>query len=142
MEKSLREFWKKPKDMDIISTQKFILLSPKKIRPVVNLVKNMNVNNAIEKLPFVNKKGADYLLKVVKTAVSDAKNRGISEDKLFFKEIQITEGPRLKRGNPVSRGQWHPIKKRMSHIKVILGVKELKEEKKDQIKKQKKEKKK
>jgi len=122
--------------MDIVSTQKFIRLAPKKIRPVVNLVKKMKVQEAIEKLPFVNKKGADYLLKVIKTANANAKNRGISEDILFIKEIQITEGPRLKRGIPVSRGQWHPIIKRMSHIRVVLGVREAKKEEKIQVKKE------
>ena len=122
--------------MDIISTQKFIRLAPKKIRPVAYLVRKMKVQEAIEKLPFVNKKGADYLLKVIKTASANAKNRGISEDLLFIKEIQITEGPRLKRGIPVSRGQWHPIIKRMSHIRVTLGVREVKkEEKKSVVKK-------
>jgi len=122
--------------MDIVSTQKFIRLAPKKIRPVVNLVKKMKVQEAIEKLPFVNKKGADYLLKAIKTANANAKNRGISEDILFIKEIQITEGPRLKRGIPVSRGQWHPIIKRMSHIRVVLGVREAKKEEKIQVKKE------
>jgi len=122
--------------MDIISTQKFIRLAPKKIRPVAYLVRKMSVQESIEKLPFVNKKGADYLLKVIKTASSNAKNRGISEDLLFFKEIQITEGPRLKRGIPVSRGQWHPIIKRMSHIRVTLGVKEVIKEDKNKNKKE------
>ena len=122
--------------MDIISTQKFIRLSPKKIRPVVSLVKKMKLQEVIQKLPFVNKKGAQYLLKVVKSARANAKNRGISEDLLFIKEIQVSEGPRLKRGIPVSKGQWHPIIKRMSHIKVILGVKEVKKENEEQTKKE------
>ncbi|MBU0998466.1 50S ribosomal protein L22 [Patescibacteria group bacterium] len=122
--------------MDIISTQKFIRLAPKKIRPVVSLVKKMKLQEVIEKLPFVNKKGAEYLLKVVKSACANAKNRGISEDLLFIKEIQVSEGPRLKRGIPVSKGQWHPIIKRMSHIRVILGVKEVKKENKKQTKKE------
>ena len=122
--------------MDIISTQKFIRLAPKKIRPVVSLVKKMKLQEIIEKLPLVNKKGAQYLLKVVKSARANAKNRGISEDLLFIKEIQVSEGPRLKRGIPVSKGQWHPIIKRMSHIKVILGVKEVKKENEEQTKKE------
>lgn len=116
--------------MEIISTQKYILMAPKKIRPVANLVKKMKPSVAIERLPFVSKKGGELLLKVIKSAMANAKNQGISEDSLYFSEIQITEGPRLKRGIPVSRGQWHPIKKRMSHIKVILGVKEVKKEEK------------
>jgi large subunit ribosomal protein L22 len=121
--------------MEIISTQKYVRLAPKKIRPVVNLIKRMKVQEAIEKLPFVNKNGSEYLLKVIKAASANAKNRGISEETLFIKEIQITEGPRLKRGIPVSRGQWHPILKRMSHIRVTLGVREEKKIEKKEVKK-------
>ena len=43
-----------------------------------------------------------------------------NEKDLVFKEIQINEGPRLKRGKPVARGLWHSRKKRMSHIRIIL----------------------
>jgi len=128
--------------MEIISTQKYILLSPKKVRPIVNLIKKMKPVEAIEKLPFINKRGSEFLLKVIKTAVANAKNNGISEENLFFKEIQITEGPRLKRGIAVSRGQWHPIVKRMCHIRVSLGVKEVKKslkQEKGQIKEAKRE---
>src|SRR3990170_5358140 len=50
----------------------------------------------------------------------NAKVKNISADLLKFKEIQINEGPRLKRGRPVSRGRWHPHKRRMSHIRVVL----------------------
>lgn len=116
--------------MDIISTQKYILISPKKLRLVANLVRHMSPQEAVEKLPFVNKRGAEFLIKVIKTALADAKNKGISEENLFFKEIQILEGPRLKRGRPVSRGTWHPIIKKMCHIRVVLGAKEEKMEEK------------
>jgi large subunit ribosomal protein L22 len=79
--------------------------------------------------------------KVIKAALASARERGLSEDSLKFKEIQIGEGPRLKRGRPVSRGQWHPYKKRMSHIKVILTTirSEVKTEKKEGNKEVKKE---
>ncbi|MBI3397462.1 50S ribosomal protein L22 [Candidatus Woesebacteria bacterium] len=106
--------------MDIISTQKFILLSPRKIRPVVAMIKKMTPQRAVEVLPYVSNKSADPLIKTIKTAIANARVRGFSESDLTFKEIQIGEGPRLKRGNPVSRGQWHPIKKRMAHIRVVL----------------------
>lgn len=112
--------------MEIIAVQKYLLLSPKKIRPIARLAKKLNPSEAVEKLPFVYKKGAGVLVKVIKSALANAKNKGISEDALFIKEIQINEGPRLKRGKPVSKGSWHPIKKRMSHIRVILGVKNAK----------------
>ena len=108
--------------MEIVATQKYLLLSPRKIRPVVEVVKKMRPVEAIAKLPFVGKKAAEPLIKVIKQALANARSKGLSEGDLFFKEIQVGEGPRLKRGNPVSRGQWHPIKKRMSHIRVVLEV--------------------
>ena len=125
--------------MDIKAEQKFLLLSPKKIRPVVAMIKKMEPTEAVLRLPFVGKKAAEPLAKVIKQALANAKNKSISEENLIFKEIQIGEGPRLKRGIPVSRGRWHPILKRMSHIRVILTTKEepKKEikEKKDKAKK-------
>jgi large subunit ribosomal protein L22 len=108
--------------MEIIASQKYLLLSPRKIRPVVELIKKMRPVEAIEKLPFVDKKASEPLAKVIKQALANARVKGLSENDLYFKEIQIGEGPRLKRGRAVSRGQWHPIKKRMSHIRIVLEV--------------------
>lgn len=102
------------------STQKFLLESPRKLRLVVEIIKKMKPVEAVEKLPFVGKKAAGDLAKVIKSAIANAKNQGVSDTDLVFKEIQIGEGPRLKRGRPVSRGMWHPVKKRMAHIRVVL----------------------
>lgn len=109
--------------MEIKSEQKYLIISPRKVRPVVDVIKKLSPLEAISKLPFVKKDASEYLLKVIKSAVANATSRGIDSSRLIFKEIQIGEGPRLRRGNPVSRGRWHPIKKRMSHIKVILATK-------------------
>jgi large subunit ribosomal protein L22 len=102
------------------ATQKYLLMSPRKIRLVVELVKKMKPVEAVEKLPFVQKRAAGELGKVIKSAVASAKAQGVSETDLIFKEIQIGEGPRLKRGRAASRGMWHPFKKRMAHIRVVL----------------------
>lgn len=107
--------------MEIVSTQKFLRMSPRKIRLVANMVKKLTPENAIEALMFIHKRAALSLTKVIKSALSTANLKGKSN--LVFKEIQVGEGPRLKRGNPVSRGRWHPIKKRMSHIRVVLTEK-------------------
>ena len=118
--------------MEIKSEQKYLIISPRKIRPVVDVIRKLSVQKAMDSLPFIKKRGSDLLLKVIKSAVANATQKGVSITDLKFKEIQIGEGPRLKRGQPVSRGRWHPIKKRMSHIKVILETvkKEQIEEKK------------
>lgn len=102
------------------AVQKYLIGSPRKLRAVVALIKKMKPAEAIEKLPFASKRAAGDLSKVIKSALANAKNQGVSEADLVFKEIQISEGPRLKRGRAASKGSWHPFKKRMSHIRVIL----------------------
>ena len=106
--------------MDFIAKQNYLLTSPRKIRPVVTLIKKMLPMVALEKLPYVGRRSAEPLAKVIKSAIANAKNKGVAEKDLIFKSIQVNEGPRLKRGQPVSRGQWHRIIKRMSHIRVVL----------------------
>lgn len=109
--------------MEFKSEQKYLILSPRKIRPVVDVIKKMTPIKALEKLPFIKRKASEFIFKVIKSALANASQKGVSAENLIFKEIQIGEGPRLKRGQPVSRGRWHPIKKRMAHIKVILESK-------------------
>jgi large subunit ribosomal protein L22 len=111
------------------STQKYVRITPRKLRLVADAVKKLTPQEAKETLPLLGKKAAGPLLKVINSAVSNAKERGADPSTLRFKEIQINEGPRMKRGRAVSRGRWHPIIKRTSHIKVIV---ETKEEKKAQ----------
>lgn len=106
--------------MLITQTQKFIRMSPTKIRPVARETKKLTPSAAVEILPHSSKRAAEPLMKVVMAAIGNAKQKGIQEQNLVFKEIQISEGPRMKRGRPVSRGRWHPYKRRMSHIRVVL----------------------
>lgn len=113
--------------MEYKSEQKYLILSPRKIRPVVEVIKKMTPMKALDQLPFIKKRASEFLFKVIKSAVANAMQKGADANNLIFKEIQIGEGPRLKRGQPVSRGRWHPIKKRMSHIKVILTTKKVAE---------------
>lgn len=103
-----------------ISTQKFLVTSPRKIRLVATLVRKMKPAEAVEKLPFSGKRASEALGKVIKSALANAKSQGVGETDLVFKEIQIGEGPRLKRGRAASRGRWAPFKRRMAHIRVVL----------------------
>jgi large subunit ribosomal protein L22 len=114
------------------ATQKYLLMSPRKIRLVVGVIKKMKPVEAVEKLPFVQKRAGAELAKVIKSAITSAKNAGVSETDLVFKEIQIGEGPRLKRGKAASRGMWHPFKRRMAHIRVILVSTKVQEVRKEE----------
>ena len=115
---------RKLKKMQAITTQKFIRTSPRKLRLVAREIVGLKPIEAVEILPHLGKRAAEPLLKAIKTAIANAKAKGANEAELVFKEIQINEGPRLKRGRAVARGRWHPIVKRMSHIRVVVETKE------------------
>jgi len=108
--------------MLIKSTQKFIRTSPRKLRLVANAIKKFKPAEALIRLKFAEKSAADPISKALKTAISNAKNNyKINDTDLKFDSIMINPGPTLKRGRPVSRGQYHAIKKRMSHITIVLN---------------------
>jgi len=110
--------------MEIKAIQKFVRMSPKKLRVVTYMIKNLKPIKAIEILPHIEKKAAEPLIKVIKTAIANAKQKKVSENDLVFKEIQINEGPRLKRWRAGARGLVKPYKRRMSHIRVVLETRE------------------
>ena len=100
-------------------------ITPKKINLIADLVRRKDADRAISLLKFTPKKGAGILRKIIGSAVANAVNNFKQERaSLYVKEIIVTEGSVLKRGISVSRGRVHPIKKRMSHVTVLLGVRE------------------
>ncbi len=126
MDKLLREQWTRLNLMEYISTQKFIRMSPTKIRVVVEAIKKMSPEKAVEVLPYVGKRAAEPLQKTIKSAIANARMQGAKPEELVFKEIQIGEGPRLKRGRAASKGRYHSIVKKMAHIRVVLMTQEVK----------------
>lgn len=108
--------------MLIKAEQKYVRMSPIKIRFVLEpLRKIKSPTQVLTYLELTQKKAAMPLAKVIKQAMANAKNTfGITADDLVIKELMINEGPVFKRGQPVSRGQLHPILKKTAHIRVIL----------------------
>jgi large subunit ribosomal protein L22 len=111
---------KKLKKMKYQAIHKNLKMTPRKVRLVANVVRKLTPVQALEMLPHIQKKAALPLFKVIKSAVSNATVKGIDPNTLAFEEIQVQEGPILKRGRAVSRGRWHKILKRTSHIKVVV----------------------
>lgn len=109
--------------MEVVATQKFLRMSPRKLRPIAAMIKDLSPSQAIEVLPHVGKRAALPLAKVIKTAIANAKEKGVSEADLVFKEIQINDGPRLKRWRAGARGRVKPYQRKMSHIRVVLRAK-------------------
>jgi len=117
--------------MEVIAKSKYIRLSQKKLNLMAAVIRGLSVVEAEKILTFLNKRGSRPLLLVLKQAKANAlKNFNLQEKGLKIKKLVVTKGPSYKRGRPVSRGQWHPILKRTSHVTMVLEGEEKKEEKK------------
>lgn len=97
--------------------------SPRKTRIVANLIKGKKVNDAITELNFLTKKSADPIAKLLKSAISNAKNdfNIVNESDLRVKTVIVNAGPTLKRSMPRSRGMANQILKRTSCITIVLS---------------------
>lgn len=108
--------------MQIKGTAKFIRMSPRKIRLTVDLVRGLNVDEALNQLRFSGKLAARPVIKLIKSAIAGAEhNYGLAKDNLLVKSINVNEGPAIKRWMQKAFGRATPIYKRMSHIHVTLG---------------------
>jgi len=111
--------------MEITAKAKYIKMSARKIRLVVDMIRGANVNKALEQLKFINKKAAGPVRKLVNSAIANATNNfELDKDNLFIKEIRVDEGAVLKRWMPRAHGRATPIRKPMSNI--ILALEEIK----------------
>ena len=99
-----------------------IRIAPRKVRTVVDTVRGKSVSQALSILAFTRKKAALPVQKLLKSAVANAaENDGISDvDTLVIDRIMVDEGPTLKRYMPRARGRATPIRKRTSHIRIVL----------------------
>jgi len=101
-------------------TTKYLRLTPRKARLVVDLIRGKKAAEADRILRFTPKKAARLTGKVLHSAVAAAKEKNMPEAELVVKTAKVDGGPTLKRGQPVSRGRWHPILKKTSHLTLVL----------------------
>ncbi len=107
--------------MEAKAVAKYIRMSPQKVRLVVDLVRGKKVEEARQILLFTRKYAADPVRKVLSSALANAKqNPNIDENILYVKEVLVDQGPSLKRWRARAQGRAASIKKRMSHITVVL----------------------
>ncbi len=101
-------------------------VSPQKARLVANLVRGMDIDQAMEVLTFTRKKSAGMIKKLLESAVANAENAGektgerIDVDNLYIKIIYVDGGPTLRRWRPRAMGRATRVLKRTSHITVEL----------------------
>jgi large subunit ribosomal protein L22 len=106
--------------------------SPYKMRLVIDQIRGKDVNEALGLLRFSKKHAAKQIAKVLNSAVANAEfksregNEPIDVDTLFISHAIVNEGPALRRFMPAAQGRATPIRKRTSHVEIILDAREVK----------------
>lgn len=107
------------KIMETVANQKFIHISPRKLRLMADAIRKMDPNKALETLRFSQKSAAKPLTHAIKAVIANAKQKGMKN--ISFKKIEINEGPKMRRFRAGSRGRVKPYKRKMSHIRIVLS---------------------
>lgn len=107
--------------MELKASLQNLRMAPRKVRLVTNLVKGKSVTQAKGQLAFLAKKPAPLVLKLLNSAIANAKhNFEIPEQNLFIKRIMVESGPTLKRWLPRAQGRATPLMKRTCSVKLVL----------------------
>jgi len=95
--------------------------SPRKVRLVADAIRGQKVDQALNTLTFLVKRASHPLKKLLESAIANAKNRDLDSANLVVKEIKVDAGQILYRRLPMSRGRAFSMRKRTSHISIVLG---------------------
>ncbi len=107
--------------MEAKAIAKYVRMSPSKLKPVTDLVRGKDLNEALTILKFTPGKSAELVEKVVQSAKANAENNfELDPAKLFVAEIHANQGPTMKRWRAGAQGRAGRILKRSSHISVVL----------------------
>ncbi|MDD3400307.1 MAG: 50S ribosomal protein L22 [Eubacteriales bacterium] len=100
---------------------RYIRISSRKIKIVVDTIRGKSVREAAAILEYTPKAASEPVLKLLNSAIANAENNlNLNRDDLFVAEVYANQGPTLKRYRPRARGSASPIRKRTSHITIIL----------------------
>ena len=110
--------------MEVKAHLNHLRISSRKVRLVVDLVRRMEIKEAKVQLKFINKKSSELLLKLLNSAIANAKNNfNLDENKLYISKIIVSDGKILKRWRPRAMGRSARINKRTSNVTITLDEK-------------------
>ncbi len=115
---------------EVKAMARHVPISPQKARLVLNVVRGMDVEEALNTLRFMPQKAAESVYRLIQSAVANAEqNFGLEVDELFVSKIYADDGPRRRLapygGRFGARGRFKPIVRRTSHVTVILAEREV-----------------
>lgn len=110
--------------MEVRAKLKFARIGPRKAQLVADLIRGKKSEEALNILMFTKKSAAKTLIKLLKSAIANAgQNKTIDVDRLYVKKITVDQGPTMKRFMPRALGRATTIRKRSSHILIVLDEK-------------------
>lgn len=104
-----------------VASWQYARISTRKMGLVADIVRRRPASDAVAILQVTNKKGARILGKVLKSALANAKTKGLDESRLVVKEVLTDNGPTMKRIFPRSQGRMDRMLKRTTHVTVIVA---------------------
>ena len=110
--------------MEARAILRYAKVSPTKARQVLRIISGMKAGDALYQLRFIPKKSARIVEGVLKSALANAEQKGMDLDKLYIKKAVADEGPMYKKWFPRAHGRATMIRKRTSHITLVLEEKE------------------
>ena len=108
------------------ATLKYARISPRKVKIVADLIRGKDIDEALAVLKFTPKESSKIIEKLLKSAIANTENNhNMKQQDLYVAEIYANQGPTLKRIRPAAKGSAVRIRKRTSHITIVLKEKEV-----------------
>ena len=110
--------------MESMAVAKYVRMAPRKVRLVMDMVRGKPVDEALQTLGLVRKAASPVIARVIRSALANAENNfGMNTEGFVIKKACVDEGPTMKRFMPRAMGRATAIRKRTSHITVVLSDK-------------------
>ncbi len=110
--------------MEVRAKLKYVRVGPRKARLVADLIRGKKSEEALNILSFTKKMPARVMIKLLKSAIANAaQKKNVDVDRLYVKKISVDQGATWKRFTPRALGRATPIRKRTSHISIVLDEK-------------------
>ena len=114
-----------PRVTEVMVSARFVRATPRKLRMITDTIRDKEAVQALQYLKFIRRDASRPVSQLLASAIANAEhNFQIDEKDLFIKRLTVDEGPKLKRFRPRAHGSAAPIRYRMSHMHLTLGVKE------------------
>lgn len=110
--------------MEVTTQLRHLRMAPRKVRLVVNAVRGLSAEAAVTQLRFMKRIAAVPVRKLIESGIANAEqNNKVKREKLWIKSIAVGDGLTLKRWKPRAQGRAVPVRKRASHVIVVLSDK-------------------